>query len=494
MGSTLRLGVFLSLCAVALILGFARAENEGGAAEGPKTVFVVTVSEMIDLGLAPFVERAVEQAKGRKADTIVFEIDTFGGRMDSMLVICEAIDRAECPTVAYCRHKAMSAGALVALACDKIYLRPGTTIGAATPVIQTSEGMEKASEKLVSAARGWFRTWAQRKKHPVSLAEAMVDEDIEVKEVQIGGKKLYLTPAEIKVEEGKRQGLEAEVKIIRTVCEKGKLLTLTSLEAVQYGLAEAEVESRELLLEALGLSGAKIVSMEINWSEELVRWLTHPIVSGLLLTVGFIGLFTELKMPGFGAPGIIAIACFALFFWSRHLVHLANYPEMILFVIGLALIGIEMFAIPGFGVVGILGILCLFGSLFLAFMPGIRIPQAPWEWNRAMEGATSIAVSLLAFMVVAAVMVKFLPQTPFLNRLILSASEKSEEGFHVEPGRKQVLKVGETGVALSTLRPAGRARIGDRTVDVVAQGDFIEKGQNVRVLEVSGNRIVVKRV
>ncbi len=179
-----------ALLLVVVCLGI-RAEEAG---ETAKTVYIVSITDDIDLGLAPFVERAVREANAAKPAAIIFEIDTFGGRMDSMLNICEAIDESESPTIAYCKHKALSAGALVALACDKIYVRSGTTIGAATPVIITQEKMEKASEKIVSAARSMFRTWAQKKKHPVNIAEAMVDEEIEVKEVIIDGEKRYLTP------------------------------------------------------------------------------------------------------------------------------------------------------------------------------------------------------------------------------------------------------------------------------------------------------------
>ncbi len=493
MESGIRRGIILSLCAAALAFTCGYGGDEIAAAEKRKTVYVITVSEMIDLGLAPFVERAVEEANARSAEIIIIEIDTYGGLMDSMLVIAEAIDLAKCPTVAYCKHKALSAGALIAISCDKIYIRSGSTIGAATPVLMTGQGMEKAAEKIVSVGRASFRTWAQKKKHPVNLAEAMVDEDIEVREVEIDGRKLYLTPAEIEAEEGKRQGLEAKVKVIKTVCERGKLLTLTSREAVEYGFAEAEATTREDVLEKLGLSGAKVVELEVNWSEQLVRFLTHPGVAGILLVVGLIGIFVELKVPGFGVPGILAIVCFALFFWSRHLVHLANYPEMILFAIGLILIGIELFVIPGFGVVGILGLMCVLMSLLFSFLPGIRIPVNPWEWKRAEEGAVTIAIALLSFIVVAVILVKFLPKTPFLNKLILAASEKSSDGFRVGAGKEKAANPGDTGVAVSTLRPAGRARIGDKTVDVVAQGNFIEKGEKIQVIEVSGNRVVVKR-
>lgn len=465
--------------------------------ESVQTVYIISITDDIDLGLAPFAERAVREANAAGAETIIFEIDTFGGRMDSMLNICRAIDDADVPTVAYCKYNALSAGALVALACDKIYVRSGSTIGAATPMIMTQESMEKAGEKIVSAARSMFRTWAQKKGHPVNIAEAMVDEEIEVIEVTIDGEKLYLTPGEIEIEENKRDGFDKGIEIGKTISARGKLLTLTSAEAVEYGFAEAQVESREDLLEKLNLSGARLVEIEINWSEQLVRFLTNPAVAGVLLMLGFLGLYMEFKIPGFGAPGIIGLACFALFFWSRNLVHLAEYPEMILFVIGLILLGVELFLIPGFGVAGILGILCVFASIIFAFMPaGISIPDPsmPWEWNMGWEGVEVLVWVLFGLMVTIPLIIKFLPSTPFLNRIILAAAEKSGEGFRVAAAEEKLYAVGDEGVVLTTLRPAGRVRIADRTVDVVALGDFIEEGENIRIHEISGNRVVVRKV
>ena len=481
-----------ALLLVVVCLGI-RAEEAG---ETAKTVYIVSITDDIDLGLAPFVERAVKEANAAKPAAIIFEIDTFGGRMDSMLNICRAIDESESPTIAYCKHKALSAGALVALACDKIYMRSGTTMGAATPVIMTQESMEKAGEKIVSAARSMFRTWAQKKGHPVNIAEAMVDEEIVVKEVIINGEKRYLTPEEIEIEEGKMEGLEKRLEVGKTISAKGKLLTLTSSEAVEYGFAEGEVETRDDLLEKLGLSSARIVSLETNWSEQLVRFLTNPAVAGILLMLGMLGLYMEFKVPGFGAPGIIGLACFALFFWSRNLVHLAEYPEMILFVIGLILLGVELFLIPGFGVVGFLGIMCIFSSILFSFVPrGISIPDPamPWEWKMAGEGVKVLVWVIFGLLVTIPLIVKFLPSTPFLNRLILATTEKSGEGFRVAAAGEKPYSVGDEGLAITTLRPAGRARIGDRTVDVVALGDFIEEGERVRIHQISGNRVVVRK-
>lgn len=460
-----------------------------------EVVYVVKITDDIDLGLVPFVERSVREASEANAAAIIFEIDTFGGRMDSMLNICEAIDKATCPTIAYCKYKTLSAGALVALSCDTIYVRSGGTIGAATPVIINQEGMEKAGEKIVSAARSMFRTWAQKKNHPVNIAEAMVDEDIEILEVIVDGTKRYLTPEEVDREESKLEGLSNRLEITRTVSAKGKLLTLTSSEAVQYGFATAEVESLEELLEKLGLDDVQIVSLKTNWSETLVRHLTSPTVSGILMMLGLLGIYTEMKMPGFGAPGILGLACFALFFWSRHLVHMADYPEMILFVLGFALLAVELFLIPGFGFVGVLGAGCIIASILMSFLPGISLPDPalPWQWNRAAEGVTALSIAVLGLVVLIPVIIKFLPGTPFLNKLILTAAESRDAGYQVGVAEEKSFAIGDRGEALSTLRPSGRARIGDATVDVVAQGDFIEKGESVRIHEIKGNRVVVRK-
>ena len=350
-------------------------------------VYVAPIEGIIDLGLAPFIQRVLKQATDEGAAAVILEINTFGGRVDAAVLIRDSLLNARVRTVAFVNKRAISAGALISLAAEKIAMADGGTIGAATPVQagQPGAAAQQVEEKTVSYVRKEFRATAESRKRPPLIAEAMVDADVEI------------------------PGL----------IEKGKLLTLTTEEALKHKFADFRADTIEQALKQLGLEGADVRRAEPNWAENLVRFLTHPLVSSLLITLGMLGIILEMRTPGFGLPGGLGIASLALFFWGHWLVQLAGWEEILLVASGLVLLALEIFVIPGFGIAGVLGIAALLGGLSLSLVGAGSIVGFYFKSRWAC------CFSLLAALIASLAMLRFLPHLPWGRRLISSGSPRS---------------------------------------------------------------------
>ena len=417
-------------------------------------VYVAPIEGMIDLGIAPFVQRVLNEATQEGAAAVIVEINTFGGRVDGAVLIRDALLTARVRTVAFVNKRAISAGALISLAAEKIVMADGGTIGAATPVQMGQPGApaQPVEEKTVSYVRKEFRSTAEARKRPPLIAEAMVDADVEI------------------------PGL----------IQKGKLLTLTTEEALKHKFADFRADSIESVVEQLSLTGSEIRRAAPNWAENLIRFLTHPVVSSLLITVGMLGIILEIRTPGFGLPGAIGITSLALFFWGHWLVQLVGWEELLLVGSGLVLVVLEVFVIPGFGFAGVLGIAALLAGLSLSLIGG----GATWEF--VLKAVSRVIFSLLLALIASLIMLRFLPRLPFGRRLILESGLPAGEGY-ASASESDRSWLGKSGTVLSPLRPAGIAEIENQRVDVVSDGEFIEAGVPVVVTRVDGNRIVVRR-
>jgi len=416
-------------------------------------VYVVPVEGMIDLGLAPFIQRVLDESEKESAKAVVLAINTFGGRVDAAVVIRDALLESKVPTVAFINKRAISAGALISLATKTIAMADGSTIGAAMPVQMGAPGApaQPVAEKTVSYMRKEFRATAETRKRPTLVAEAMVDADVEIK----------------------------------GVIDKGKLLTLTTEEALKLKIADFRANSLELVLESLKLADADVRRVSETWAESLVRFLTNPAVSSLLMTLGILGIIVEIRMPGFGLPGMLGLTSLALFFWGHGLVRLAGLEEFLLVGLGLILVGVEVFIIPGFGLFGVLGISALLGGL------GLSLVGAGATWEVVLEAVGKVALSLLVAIVIGVVVLRIFPRLPFGKRLVLEKKLEAEAGYESTPDADRQW-LGKQGTAVSDLRPAGIAHFNGQRVDVVSEGDFIQAGQWIEVVHVDGNRIVVR--
>ena len=436
-------------------LGGLPAEDAAGRGD---MVVIFPAQGNIDLGLSAFLERVL--ADTGEARLLVVDINTFGGRVDAAVQMRDRLMESEVPTVAYVHPRAISAGALIALACDVIVVTPGASMGAATPIQVEGGDAAPVEKKFVSYLRGEFRSTAESKGRDGKVAEAMVDADVEV------------------------EGLVGPEE----------LLTLDDGQALEFGIADFQAADLPTLLDRLHLGAANRNQPEIAWAERLVRFLTDPIVGGLLMSIGMLGIAIELYSPGVGLPGGVGVTCLALFFFGHFMTHLAGIEEVVLIAIGLVLLAVEVFVIPGFGVAGIAGLLTLCCGLVLALIGldlGVSIETGAL-WTGLLRVAASLSVTLLAFLGFLYVA----PQSRFASRLVLKqkvaggASDRDTHGVETSRGDKLM---GREGVALGDLRPSGTAMFDDDRVDVVTEGDYVVKGSTVKVIEVRGNRVVVRR-
>lgn len=411
-------------------------------------VYRIPVTGTVEMGLAPFIERSLREAAAAGASAAVLELDTPGGRVDAAERISDALSDAPLPVYAWVNRRAFSAGALIALSTNRVYMRPGSVMGAATPV--GGDGV-KAAEKYVSAMRSEFRAIAEARGLDPLVAEAMVDEAVEV-------------PG---------------------VVAKGQLLSLSTEEAKRVGYA-AEAADWDALMGQIGAPGARVVEARVNWAEQLVRFFSNPLVAPLLLSLGFLGLIVELKTPSFGLAGVVGLACLALFFGSHLIIGLAGWETIILFAAGLVLLAVEAFVLPGFGVAGFLGILAVLASIVLSM-----VGRRPTGTDIAVAGGV-VGGSLAVVLVVSWQLLRHLTADQSRQRSTLWATTSRAQGYVANPLRTDLMDA--EGVALTDLRPAGTARFGDERVDVVSEGPFVTAGTAVRVTRAEGYRHVVRPV
>ena len=429
------------------------ALNPVAAQADRPVVYVVPVTGIIDLGLAPFLSRTIREAQDAGAAAVVLDINTFGGRVDAAVAMRDALLGSPVKTIAFVNQRAISAGALITLACEQVVMATGGTVGAATPVLSGGTETVAADEKTVSYVRSEFRATAEARNRNPQIAEAMVDPDV----------------------------------VIPGLIEAEKLLTLTTSQAIEHGIADYTADSLEATLEAVGLAGADVFRAEQTWAESIVRFITNPVVSSLLMTLGLLGLLVEIRTPGFGVPGGIGVLSIALFFWGHWIVQLAGWEELLLVFVGVLLLLVEVFLLPGFTLAGVAGIVMLVAGLGLTLVGSGATAAA------VISALGRVAISVLVALAGGLVAMRFLPKLPFGRRLILSTDMEAEEGFVSSPETDRQW-LGRTGRAVSPLRPAGIAEIDGTRVDVVSDGVFIDAGAPVRVTRVDGNRIVVRRI
>ena len=428
-----------------------------------KVVYVVPIQGTIDLGLPPFIERVISKAETAGADGVIFDIDTFGGRVDAATQIKDAILDADLLTVAFINRRAISAGALISLSCEKIYITGGGTIGAATAVDMSGK---KGSEKVISYMREEMASTAEKRGRNIDIAKGMVDED------------LFFTHLLVDSDSVLVEDLEGR--------KEGKLITLTTEQAIKYKIADGETETLDNLLKLLGLEDAEIRNVDVNWSENIVRFLTDPVVASLLMTFGFLGILFELQSPGWGIPGTFGAVCLTLSLGASTIAELATMTDLLIVLAGLALLFIEGFLIPGFGLAGIAGVSVLIFGIYKLLIP--EVPVGEDVYSRALDGMViGVVGGLIALLLLFRLMIK----TKFWNKLTSPGVQSKDEGFSISIGLEEF--VGKTGESTSDLRPSGWVTINEKKIFVVSEGEYIQKGEKVSILSVDGNRVVVRK-
>lgn len=424
-------------------------------------VWVGTIDGEINLAQSAFVKRLVERATLDDARALVLELNTFGGRLDAAVAIRDMLLDSEVETIVFINKRAISAGALISLACDRIVMSPGGTIGAATPVLSGpgQEMPQPVAEKYLSYFRTEMRVTAETNGRDGDIAAAMVDADIEVPDL----------------------------------IESGKLLTMTTGEAVEYGMADAEATSLEGVLEGFEIDG-RPSTLERSWAEGLAAFLTSQAVASLLF-LGMVVLgYLEMQSPGFGAMGAGALICFLLLYFGHHLVNLAGWEEVLLLAVGAGLLIAELVLIPGFGILGVLGLLAVLASAVLLLMAG--------DWSDlhfsnpfSVDAFLRVLVTTAVAMGTIGVLMRYAPalqNTRLGSRLMLTRGLETESGY-VSHDPAEAGLLGRRGVALTALRPTGKAVFDGKRVNVESEGGYIDADEEVEVVREIEGRHVVRR-
>jgi len=469
---------------------------------------VIPCKGLIDDGLHQSIKRRTETAIDAGADYLIYEISTYGGLVKSAddiskYFILEASKQAR--TVAYITTEAISAGAMISVSCQDIIMLENTTIGDCAPITLGGklEGVER--EKAESFIRAAFNRAAEANGYSKALLKAMVSIQTEVYRIKnISSGEYEFFEADKLPKDTNEYDLESR----ELIDKDDEILTLTAAKAFEYGLAKTQVRdlqgALDFLAERDGVQFAEPVAvLETMWSEEMVRWLNSPAVMSVLVLLALLGVYVEFNTPGVGLPGLVAVICFVIIIGSKYLIGLANWVEVALFITGLVLLAVEIFVIPGFGVAGVSGIICILAGLFgmLIKNPPEKLPwpQTAVDWHIFTEGIVGLVLGFTGFLVLAWVLTKYLPKLEFLSGLILkpasatTVADTARVSMTAPPESKAAkVNVGDVGRVVSPLRPTGKARFGQAIVDVVAEGEFLDKDAPVKIIEIHGNRVVVK--
>jgi membrane-bound serine protease (ClpP class) len=449
----------------------AAAEKAPPRDASPPIVYILPIRDNIAPPMVYLVRRGVKEAMTANADALIIDMDTNGGRLDSTKEIIDILDQFGGLTVTYVNRDAYSAGAFISVATQKIYMAPQSVIGAAAPIMISpgggvADGMPPTMEaKMTSAVAARVRASAEKNGHNTAVVEAMIDRSQELVMDDV------------------------------VLSKEGQILTLTNVEAQrEFGepprplLSLGTAANLESLLETLGLAGATTVEVVPTGAERLASWIN--MISPILLMIGIVGIYLEMKTPGFGIPGIVGILAFALYFLGGYVAGLSGMEWLIVFAFGLALLILELFVFPGTVVLGLAGAVVMLVALVMAMVdvyPGG--PLLP-SFGDVREPAAQVAMALVGAAGAIGILALLLPRTHLFERMVSEAA--SGVTSVASQAQRHAARIGLEGVAISPLRPGGKAQFGDQVVDVISQGDRVDKGRRVRIVGHSATEAVVE--
>jgi membrane-bound serine protease (ClpP class) len=418
-------------------------------------VMVMDMKSIIDGFMRRHVGLALEHARETNADIVIIEMDTYGGLLDEAQEIVDEIMTFKKPVWVFINSDASSAGALIAIACDSIYMVPHGKIGAATAV---NEYGEKAIEKIQSYSRNIMRAAAEKSKRDPRIAEGMVDEDSEIPGIK----------------------------------KKGQIISFTTTEAMAHGYCEGKASSVEEILKNNHIQNYELDRYEPSSVERIISFFLNPVISGILISLIMAGIYFEMQTPGMGFAGLVALVSLVLYLVPYYLNGVAENWEVLTLLAGIALIAAEIFIIPGFGVAGVSGIIITVLSLVL-----IMVNNRAFDFNGvpmndllfatlAAFGGLSGGIALLIFGGAR------LTRTAAFKTITLTETQKSEEGFTVSQYKESM--IGKGGIAHTVLRPSGRVMIDDQIYDAFTRGEYVEKGSRIEVVSQEGSTLLVKPV
>lgn len=504
---------------------FAPAERQNPAPELPGEVtkaFIIPIRTTISPTLYDSIKRKVAYCKSKGAEIVIFDMDTPGGHGGAMLDIANLITRdlEDVYTVAYVNPQAISAGAVISLACSEIVMAPVSSIGDAMPIMVSGGQLQpipKAERaKIESYMRAQVRTLAQRNGHNEALCEGMITmqrevwliRNTETRELKLidpdegnWREKVSGAPAIAQKKDDEKAKVSAPAntawEFLHVVDGSEEIVTLTANEAYDLAFVHHLLPTMADVQEHYNITAAPEKLID-TWSETLVAFLTSPAVTSILLMAGIFFLYIEINTPGLGLPGGLALLCFAILFGSRYLTGLAQWWEIGLFVVGLILLGVELFILPGFGVAGIAGLLCCLIGLLAMVVPNapdkLPLPSTDLDWDMFSNGLVALGIGFVAGVGAAALVARYLPRIPFANRLVLAPAQAADNAPVSEVSPLMRIQEGDEGIVEGTCRPVGMVRFGADLIDAIADGAMIEKGRKVKVIRREGNRLVVREI
>ena len=450
-----------------------------------ETVYHIPIEGTIDLGLPPFIERSIAEAEENNAKTIIFEVNTFGGRVDAATQIKDAILDSKVPTVAFINKRAISAGALISLSCEKVFMAGGATIGATTAVDMQGN---KASEKVISYMREEMAATAEKRGRDTYIARGMVDEELEfpnkvIKEFINDGEDIDTIKTKVYY-----LVIDGDTVIVDDIegRKQGNLITLTTEQSLKYKIADASLENFEAVLDTLGFSNLAVNKTTENWSENFVRFLTNPVVASLLTTFGFLGILFELQSPGWGIPGSIGLICLALSLSASYIAELATMSDLLVILMGMLFLMLEAFVFPGFGVAGVAGIIFILWGLYLLLLPDVPVGEEVLS-----QASNGLIIGIIGGLVGLVLLFRAMTKTKFWRDLTSPDIQKKEDGYVASFGWEKL--VGEEALTETDLHPSGWINVGNERVFALSEGNFIDKDVKVVILSVDGNRVVVRK-
>ena len=420
-------------------------------------VMVMEIKAEIDPRMTRYVNLALDHAENIGADYVIVEMDTYGGVLTDSKDIVDRILDFEAPIWVFINKDAASAGALISIACDSIYMAPGATIGAAT-VVQGGTG-EAAPDKYQSYMRSIMRSTAEHNGRDPRIAEGMVDERI----------------------------------AIDSITTEGSVITFTTKEALKYGYCEAQVSSIDDILQRNGVPDYELVRFEVGNVEKVIAFFLNPFISGILILVIMGGLYFELQTPGVGFPILASITALVLYLVPYYLNGLAQNWEIIALFIGIVLILLEVFVIPGFGLAGITGIAMTVGAMVLIMVNNDFFNFDMVPLNDIIVASLAIFGGLTGGVLLLFVGGVRLSHSGLFKRISLTDTQAQSEGYTSNFNTGMDL-VGKTGTAYTVLRPSGKIMVEDQIYDAFSRGDYIEKGDTVKVLGIEGSTLKVRKV
>lgn len=450
--------ILLALQLIALVSLVSAEESLTDKISSGKTIMVYKfdIKEPIAPPIWRSTQKAMNEAHDKQMDLIVIHMNTYGGTLEAADSIRTRILQSKIPVFVFIDNNAASAGALISIACDSIYMRPGANIGAATVVDQSGVPLP---DKYQSYMRSMMRSTAEAKGRNPDIAQAMVDPRI----------------------------------FIENVTDTGQVLTFTAVEAIANGFCEGKAENIDDLLVKAGIEDYEITELVLTTTDRIIGFLIHPIVSGLLIMVIIGGLYFELQTPGIGFPSAAAVLAALLYFAPLYLEGIAANWEILIFVIGLILIGIEVFAIPGFGITGISGIILVIAGLALAMVDNMGFNFGVQYFHQITEAFFIVIISAFLALVGSFYLSQKLFTTSAFGQLALETVQKSDDGY-TSADQKYRTMVGQSGVAHTVLRPSGKVLIEDDIYDATSDSGFIEKGEPVVVVKHETAQLFVRKV